>query len=165
MCDLSHEASFYFLAQFLEPLHRTNAKSLEFDMNQIYTDLGVAIPGTRGTEDYMTVKEYASFFRILYNASYLNKEMSQKALDLLLRTDYKDGLIAGVPKNINVAHKFGERKMGEVDQLHDCGIVYAPQKPYLICVMTRGTDFQVQGRVIADISRFTYASIQKQMEK
>lgn len=135
-----------------------------FDLNQIYTDLGIAIPGTRGTEDYMTVKEYASFFRILYNASYLNKEMSQKALKILQETDYRDGLVAGVPKEIKIAHKFGERKMEEVDQLHDCGIVYYPQKPYLVCVMTRGKDFAAQSKVIAEISRIIYSNIQKQVK-
>ena len=135
----------------------------EFDINQIYTDLGIAIPGTRGTEDFMSVKEYAAFFRILYNASYLNKEMSQKALNLLLSTDYADGLVAGVPKEMKVAQKFGERRMEDVNQLHDCGIVYYPQKPYLICVMTRGNDFKTQGRIIADISRVIYSNIKEQI--
>jgi len=27
-------------------------------------------------------------------------------------------------------------------QLHDCGIVYYPETPYLLCVMTKGWNFE-----------------------
>jgi len=148
-----------------------NAKSLllssinEFDLNQIYIDLGMSIPGTKGVEDFMSVKNYASFFRILYNASYLDREMSEKALKLLIQSDFKDGLTAELPKDMKVAQKFGERKIGEIDQIHDCGIIYYPQKPYLLCVMTRGTDFNVQSKVISDISKIVFDNIKKQIEE
>ncbi|MDO8560151.1 MAG: serine hydrolase [bacterium] len=57
----------------------------------------------------MSVKDYASFFRILYNASYLNREQSERALGLMTKTRFRDGIIAGVPAGRPVAHKFGER--------------------------------------------------------
>ena len=106
----------------------------------------------------ISVKDYAAFYRILFNASYLNKEMSEKALKLLSQTTYKNGLVARLPSNLIVAHKFGERKYlvtAEV-QLHDCGIVYLPNHPYLICVMTRGKDFASLESVIQDISFVAY---------
>jgi hypothetical protein len=56
---------------------------------------------------------------------------------------YNDGLKAGIPANIELAHKFGERGIigmngREQKQLHDCGIIYYPKHPYILCIMTRG---------------------------
>lgn len=124
---------------------------------QTFDDLGINIDKayTDPSGDIISVKNYASFFRILYNASYLNEQMSSKALALLTQTQFNQGLVAGTEGQVKIAHKFGERIFqdnGE-KQLHDCGIVYLPQKPYLICVMTRGQDFNLLSAVIKDISR------------
>jgi beta-lactamase class A len=111
----------------------------------------------------LTVKEYAGFFRILFNSSYLSHEYSEKALKLLASTDYHDGLPAGVPEEVGVAHKFGEAGTEETErQLHDCGIVYFPNHPYLACVMTRGRDITTLKTSIRDISQFIYNKINEQ---
>lgn len=128
-----------------------------------YTDLGVSIPLVRGLDDFMSVKEYASFFRILYNASYLNKEDSSKALELLNRSEFTQGLRAGVPSDIMVAHKFGQWEVVDgQQQLHDCGIVYLPKRPYLICVMTRGENLDQLASTIRGVSRFVYDEVSSQ---
>ncbi len=112
------------------------------------------------------VREYASFFRVLFNASYLSRSMSEKLLILLAQTSYKNGIVAGLPKDeIEVAHKFGERKIGKLTQLHDCGIVYYPENPYLLCIMTRGSDFFKQQVGLEVISRFIYSEIAKEGRK
>lgn len=127
----------------------------------IYGELGITNPYDFGEGDTMSVKEYASFFRILYNASYLNKEMSIKALKLLSQTSYTDGIKKGIPEDITLSHKFGEREfntdMGtKVYQLHDCGIVYHPTKSYLLCIMTRGSSFSLLEPKISEISKIVY---------
>ncbi|KAF0143353.1 MAG: Uncharacterized protein FD156_2714 [Nitrospirae bacterium] len=126
---------------------------------KVYTELGVAVPYDNKKEDFMSVKEYASFFRILFNASYLNREMSMKALKFLSAADYRNGIVAGVPSNVGVVHKFGERSLGangEIKQLHDCGIVYYPDHPYLLCIMTRGKTFSHLEGIIKDVSQLIY---------
>jgi len=130
---------------------------------KVYKDLDIDISKafTNPNGDIITVKDYASFYRILFNASYLNQDMSEKALAMLSQTQYKDAIVAGVPKNISVSHKFGERKFldtGET-QFHDCGIVYLPKKPYLLCVMTRGGDLQKSSQVIKNISQKVYQDL------
>jgi beta-lactamase class A len=139
-----NEAMFLLRAQFDKTL---------FD--QLYTDLQISPPNDAVSDDFMMVKTYASFFRILYNASYLSPAMSEKALSLLSQITFDKGIVAGVPNNIPVAHKFGERIYtdNQEHQLHDCGIVYHPTDPYLLCVMTRGTDFNVLTSVIKDLSK------------
>lgn len=111
----------------------------------------------------LTVKEYAGFFRILFNSSYLSQEYSEKALALLAATDYHDALPAGVPSGVLVAHKFGEAGTEDAErQLHDCGIVYFPDHPYLACIMTRGRDADRLKESIAAISKFIYNKIDEQ---
>ena len=123
----------------------------------IYEDLAVPFPSVDKPADFISVRQYSSFFRVLYNASYLSEEMSEKALRLLARTDFNGGLKKGVPENVTVAHKFGERLVtADIRQFHDCGIIYHPKRPYILCVMTRGKDFPKLTEMISEISRIVY---------
>ena len=128
-------------------------------LTKTYADLGI-FDATNSLDSRITVKTYASIFRQLYNASYLTEEYSQKALSLLTRVEFKEGLNAGVPPDVTIAHKFGVRegKKGEF-QLHDCGIVYHPVFPYLLCIMTRGQDASHDASVIAEISSHMYQEV------
>jgi beta-lactamase class A len=108
----------------------------------------------------LTVHGYSGFFRILFNAAYLNREMSEKALQLLSRQDFPQGIVGGVPKGTVVAAKFGEYSEvmpGEDTQLHEFGIVYHPKGPYILGIMTSGHDLATQAEIIRDISARMYA--------
>lgn len=136
-------------------------------LDAVFRDFGMIIPEVRALDDSMTVREYATFFRILYNASYLDKAMSQKGLEYLSAAEYRRGLAAGLPPGIVAAHKFGERSFidSNVKQLHDCGIVYHPATPYVLCVMSRGDDFDKLASVIKDISALTYQEVDAQQKR
>jgi len=125
---------------------------------KVFRDLGLIFPTDNELSDIST-RGYASIFRILYNVSYLGIEDSDKLLSMLSQSDFDQGISAGVPKDVKVANKFGERADGQEKQLHDCGIVYYPGNPYLICIMTRGGDFTKLEKVIADISGMVYQEI------
>jgi beta-lactamase class A len=127
---------------------------------KVMTDIGVNVSGDMN-KDFISVKDYSGFFRLLYNATYLSRSLSEKALGILSKTSFDKGLLAGLPKGLTVSHKFGERAYSDsnVKQLHECGIVYHDKTPYLICVMTRGTDFAQLEPVIADISGIVYKSV------
>ncbi len=128
-------------------------------LKDAYLELGIIAPEDIYTEA-ISVRRYASIFRVLYNVSFLTPKYSEKALSWLTASDFKIGLIAGTPKNIRIAHKFGERFTKDgVKQLHDCGIVYYPENPYLLCVMTRGSDFNELAAVIAQISKEVYEEV------
>jgi beta-lactamase class A len=128
---------------------------------KVYKELGVDISAAESdpTGNILSVHKYANFFRILFNSSYLSKDMSEKALKLLSQIKFTQGIVAGVPQDITVSHKFGEREYVETGkkQLHDCGIVYTPnKKPYLICIMTQGTEFSELTSTIKNISQIVY---------
>lgn len=127
--------------------------------NRIYSDLGMLNPDDQNFQDYIRVKDYASLFRILFNGSYITPARSEKGLELLTRADFRSGLIAGVPKEVPIAHKSGHRLIDRRNyQLHDCGIVYI-KSPFLLCVMTRGTDASKMSGLIAEIARASHAGI------
>lgn len=144
-----------------------NAKELllaqigdEFLIN-VMIDLGVNIKNRDLSVDFVSPKEYSAFYRILYNSSYLSRDYSEKALKLLSKTMFSQGIPGKLPKTIKIAHKFGERGFQSTDikQLHDCGIVYFENNPYLICIMTRGNSFDNLVGIISDISEIVYKSV------
>lgn len=126
-------------------------------LDDSYSHLGVTAP-TQGSDYATTVNKYASFFRILYTATYLSHSQSEHLLSILSTSAFTQGLTAGVPEGVTVAHKFGERSFEDsnIVQLHDCGIVYAKNNPYLLCVMLRGTNFDRLAGSIKSISSLVY---------
>ncbi|CAG0926539.1 hypothetical protein RHDC3_00077 [Rhodocyclaceae bacterium] len=133
------------------------------ELDAIVADLHVDFDPLKSAEDSMSVRAYSSFYRVLYNATYLNREMSEKALQYLSRVDFRDGIVAGVPAGVAVASKFGERTLDNGQrELHEFGIVYHPKGAYLLGVMTKGHDFARLSSVIGEISGAVYAEVSNQ---
>lgn len=131
-------------------------------IDKVTLDLGVETANDSSPIDFMSVKGYAGLFRILYNASYLNKEYSEKTLQILSKSDFNKGIVAGLTPDVTVSHKFGERQLDTSSfQLHDCGIVYFKKGPYLLCIMSRGNSMQNLEQFINRVSSITYSGIQK----
>ena len=133
-------------------------------LKQVFSDLDIEVPSTSDTGDFISVENYSFLFRVLYNASYLSRDMSEKALELLSKIDFTEGVRKNIPSNISVANKFGEYFLiedGKVNehQLHDCGIVYHPKYPYILCIMTKGQSLNNLEKTIQDISNTTYKNI------
>lgn len=133
-------------------------------LNEVFTDLGLDIPYERETT--INPKSFAIFFRTLYNSTYLNRKMSEKALELLSSSEFDGGLKSGVSSTTIIAHKFGEygklndKGVLEYRELHDCGMVYA-KNPYLLCVMTRGEDINDMSNGISQISKIIFNAQEK----
>lgn len=127
-------------------------------------DLGIQIPAGSQAVDFVTVKTYGSIFRNLYNASYLDRDYSEKALELLSGPSSFRGLSLGVPQGTTIADKYGERTSTTAtstkSELHDCGIIYTDH-PYSLCIMTEGTDFDDLLWVIHSISAVAYDTMTK----
>ncbi|HRH93567.1 MAG TPA: class A beta-lactamase-related serine hydrolase [Candidatus Peribacteria bacterium] len=153
MIMYSDNASADMLKNLLSSMDQTG-QSVE----TIYEQLGMKVAAN---EHRLSVKTYATLFRMLFGGRYLTPALSQKALDLLSKSIYTDALVAGVPAGTLVAHKFGIRDVpGEpLKQFHDCGIVYYPGRPYLLCVMTRGSDTKNGIAFIREVSRRAYEQV------
>ena len=129
----------------------------------VINDLNIQYPTSTPTVDFMSPKEYSRFFRVLYSSTYLTKGMSQKALELLSYSDFPQGIESGLPEGTTVAQKFGERYFTKEDgvnkELHDCGIVYHPKNPYVLCIMTKGTDIEKMTAAIHDLSAVAWQEV------
>ncbi len=67
----------------------------------IFADLGLPVLDFNDSGDTMSAKSFGLFFRILYNASYLSRNMSEAALKLLNEAAFKEGIVAALPPDIN----------------------------------------------------------------
>ena len=142
-------------------LYVLGASLPEQEFADAYSDLGIDVPTEIAPGYTMNVRTYASFFRVLFNASYLSRDNSEYVLSLLAQSKFPQGLEAGVPKNIKIAHKFGEFMVSADDlRLHDCGIIYRKSDPYILCMMTRGKNFDKLASIIADTSKIVYETLE-----
>lgn len=131
------------------------------DVEQFMQVIGVPkrIEGDRAVMD---PRSYALYFRILYNSSVFSRLSSEYALELLRQATWEKGMRSSLPPQIPIASKFGlyfdpaDRDSGL--QLHECGIVYAPDGPYVLCIMTRSLrrSPDEMAAVLADISRLVW---------
>lgn len=134
-------------------------------LDSVYNSLGIPNPDSDSSTYQISARTYGLFFRILYNATYLSPDSSERALELLSHTTFNDGLVAGVPEGTPVAHKWGEHVLSSDGknatgvELSDCGIVYYLQHPYLLCVMTSGQDVPTDESFIKSASSITYAAV------
>lgn len=140
-------------------------------IHQTYADLRLQELTSQSEAGY-SAQEYSRVFRTLYNGTYLSHSLSEQALRLLSNSLFREGIVAGVPGGITVAHKFGVRSMAvseearsrneyKYHELHDCGIVYSPGAPYFLCVMTRGKDLAALESTLRGASEVVWTEVQK----
>jgi len=138
-------------------------------LDRIFKDLYVEYDPHK-TEDSLSLSAFAAFYRVLFNASYLNEEMSEKALRYLSKSTFRQGMAAGVPPNIDIASKHGERMTAAVGdseeqlvyQFHEFGIIYHPNRPFLLGIMARGDDVDQLEKILRDITRLVYEEVDLQ---
>lgn len=88
----------------------------------------------RGIENTVCLKELGSLLETLYRKEFVSPEISQYALEVLLKQQI-DHKLGGKLFDAPIAHKTGED-----DQLsNDVGIVFAPE-PFVICFAGHDTD-------------------------
>lgn len=127
---------------------------------KVFTELG--LPYAESARDVvkgMKVKQYSMLMNVLYNGSYLSPASSEFALSLLAESDFKDGILKGLPAGTKTVHKFGEFYSGNLCELHESGIVYTDKGNYIITVMTTGTDMKQLSEVIGNVSRLAYMDV------
>ena len=168
----------YTVEQLIEHLIRysdNNAEQLLADqlaaigqlpvLSTLFADLGVK--SSPDNPDYATAQSYSLFLRVLYNATYLDRDYSEKLLQLLSQSDFSKGIEAGVPNGILIAQKFGDARIPNAQgqqvgaELQDCGIIYYPDHPYVLCVMTKGANISVLESTISNISQIVYQDIEQ----
>lgn len=123
---------------------------------KLFTDFGMPAPDMNAKDIPITARQFSLFMRSIYNANYLSTKDSEYCAELLSHTDFADGLIQGLPKNLKVAHKFGEAGDPTNNHFSESGIVYIQNAPYLLTVMTKGREMKALPAVVSRISNNVY---------
>lgn len=90
-------------------------------------------------QGFISAKEYTRVLRVLYTSNFLKSKNSQKILEYMARSTFNGYLSQGVPEGVKFAHKYGENK--DFYLFADSGIVYVPNKPYMLTVIIKGKDW------------------------
>ncbi len=96
----------------------------------------------------------SNMFIALYEGTYDTPQDSNMILKYLDDSDFNNAIVAGVPESVGVSHKIG---MDDTDMTYrDCGIVYAPQRNYILCVGSAGASQDVANQFMSEISKAAY---------
>lgn len=121
------------------------------DFAYVYQGLDID-PKVTNNSLVMSAEQFAAVLKALYFSSILTQKHSSYILDLMTDTDFSSMLPSGIPDNIPVAHKIGIME----NQLYsDCGIVYVPNRPYVLCVVSYSDKATAEKR-IGEISKTVY---------
>ena len=113
----------------------------------------------RGLNNTATARDLMVVLRSIAEARIISAKASEEMVKVLLAQKFNEGIPAGVPAGVRVAHKTGS--ITKIN--HDAGIVYVPgRKPYILAVLTRGISEEGGAhRLIADISRSIYQGLSR----
>lgn len=122
------------------------------EINAIFTHIGIPNPYLTQNSALVTPRGYIRIFKSLYFATFISPELSEKLLDLATDTQAENLISAGIPPEIQVSHKYGEHP----DGLADCGIVYEPKNPYMLCIMTQNIEISEAKNLINSLSKTVF---------
>ena len=135
-------------------------------LDEVFSDLGITFKEDRVTQDFISLKSYSLFFRVLYNTTFLNRDFSERALKLLVSTPNTISL--GLAQDTPIANLEGARTLTSSNneksyELYDCGIIYYGEHPYDLCAIVRGNDLNVAkdflnkaGGIVVEEMKFKY---------
>lgn len=165
--ELNKEYSIRELLYYMIRYSDNNATMLlnqyldEAVFKKVFTDLGMAEPNMRSSDFKLTAKEFSVFMKVLYNASYLNIQDSETCLEMMSEGDFKNGLLAPIPSQLPVAHKFGEGGADSSPNFSETAIVISGSRAFLVTIMTEGNDLLKLPEVTKSISQTVFDQMTK----
>jgi beta-lactamase class A len=103
-----------------------------------------------GMNNTATANDLMITLRALAEGGERTQPAAVRMIQILLAQEFNEGIPAGLPEEIPVAHKTGSI----TNIYHDAAIVYpAGKSPYILVVLTGGADDEEASRTVAAISR------------
>ncbi|MGA3012495.1 MAG: serine hydrolase [Bacteroidales bacterium] len=133
------------------------ARNLESEpFRRIFTDLEIPPDEINDVNYQISAKEYSRFLMVLYNATYLHRDASEKALELLTKCKFNSGITKMLPTGTVVAHKFGECGRDNDITFGESAIIYLKDRPYLLTILTYGSQILDQTSLVSELSADIY---------
>lgn len=118
-------------------------------INQAISQIGMK--KTSLSDNETTPEDIGLFFKKLWNKEIVSAKAKDEILGYLTDTTYEDWIVAGIPKDIKVAHKYGR----EVHVVNDAGIVLS-ESPFVLVIMSEGIIEKEADELIPEIARQLY---------
>lgn len=111
----------------------------------------------RGVEDIRAHEKGLDNLATAHDLAVLLEAAPPPAVEILARQELNEGIPAGVPKGVRVAHKTGDIDLHH----HDAALVFPPgRRPYALVVMTRGFESREAGvAAVREVSRIAWKSV------
>jgi beta-lactamase class A len=113
---------------------------------------------SNGQSNVTTANDMAIMLEDIYQKHGMPAKAADGVLDLLKHQHRRHAIPARLPKGTVVANKTGELN----DALHDCGVVYGPKGPYILCMLSRGiTDKAAARSALQGLSLDIYHAVSR----
>ena len=120
-------------------------------VKEIINEIGMV--ETSLDENETTPEDIGLFFRKLWGGNLISERNRDELLGYMTGTIYEEWLVAGIPENVRVAHKYGR----ELHVVNDAGIVFA-QKPFVVVIMTKGVVESEADEIFPELTRIIYSA-------
>jgi len=141
-----------------------DAKRVQATMRELGAD---SIAVLRGVEDIKayeaglsnttTARDLGIIFDAIYEHRAASPESCQEMIEILSRQQFNEGIPAGVPSGVRVAHK-----TGSITRIrHDGGIVFTGDgRAFVLVVLTKGIEESSEAdTLIADVARMVFDEV------
>jgi beta-lactamase class A len=138
-----------------------DANRVQAYMEELGADSIAVLRGVEDTKAYeaglnntTTARALGAVFEAIVGGRAASEEACREMVDVLSRQQFNDGIPAGLPRRVRVAHKTGS--ITEIE--HDGGIVYERDDPvHILVILVEGiADEDDANQLIADLSRMVW---------
>jgi len=124
----SDNTAFAVIGNSIRPLLKNNTDSVQ------NLDITFSTNGNKPGNEQVLIssRSYSSILKCLYYSCFNSPQDSTTMINFLSDSSDSHRLMAGVEgSGVRVAHKVGSSPVSQ----SDCGIIYYPKRPYLVCLM------------------------------
>jgi beta-lactamase class A len=161
LCELMITVSSNFATNLL--IQKLDVENIRATVHSLHADGMSVLRGVednkafeKGLNNTTTAHGLAVLLTAIAKGEAVDADACRQMVAILERQKFSEGIPAGLPRGIQVAHK-----TGELTKLHhDAAIVYA-NKPFVLVILVRGMDdFKESSTLMADITRQLYQTTQ-----
>jgi beta-lactamase class A len=161
LCELMITVSSNFATNLL--IQKLGVENVRATVHSLHADGMNVLRGVednkafaKGLNNTTTAQGLAVLLEAIAKGRAVDAGASREMVEILERQKFNEGIPAGLPAGMQVAHK-----TGELTKLHhDAAIVYA-KRPFVLVILVRGlADIKDSSALMADVTRQLYAATQ-----